>query len=244
MHPLSQNEAFDNSENGGKSFNTETNQISFTNELASQPWTNLIEMKNENEKPYNLVDIPMYDKTGLPQNHLKSYLDWLASIGQGNEFNMILFVDMVNDFINQYGPPNSASKGCGLLKSKSIESPEGMKGNESQKKVAESTLGHYCLNEAQSRNKGKTIVTEASNVPPLVPEARKAQIVIPLIDMIRNLQPKPREIHLHPLNPAKQCAFHLGMLGHTTDECQCLKEEIQKLLDSGMIIQRHLEPTS
>ncbi|KAH0695966.1 hypothetical protein KY289_013448 [Solanum tuberosum] len=66
MHPLSQNEAFDNSENGGRHFNTETNQISFTNELASQPWTNLIEMKIENETPYNLVDIPMYDKTCLP----------------------------------------------------------------------------------------------------------------------------------------------------------------------------------
>ncbi|KAH0695967.1 hypothetical protein KY289_013449 [Solanum tuberosum] len=90
---------------------------------------------------------------------------------------------MVKDFIKQYGPPNTASKGCGLLKRKFIESPEGMKGHESQKKVAESTLGHYCLNEAQSRNKGKTIVIEAPNVPPLMPEARKAQTFIPLTVM-------------------------------------------------------------
>ncbi|KAH0682774.1 hypothetical protein KY290_021361 [Solanum tuberosum] len=99
MHPVSQNEAFENlseiskdGEDGGRHFNTETNQISFTNELASQLETNLVEMENENETPYNLVDIPMYDGTGLSQTHLKAYLDWLASIGQDNEFNMILFV--------------------------------------------------------------------------------------------------------------------------------------------------------
>ncbi|KAH0691122.1 hypothetical protein KY290_018088 [Solanum tuberosum] len=142
MHPLSRNEAFGNlsetskdGENSGRHFNTETNQISFTNEHASQLGRNLVEMESENETPYNLVDIPMYDGTGLPQNHLKAYLDWLASIGQGNEFNMILFVrtltrpalmwyanqdtrkwfswvDMAKDFIKKYGPPNRASKGC------------------------------------------------------------------------------------------------------------------------------------
>ncbi|KAK4732205.1 hypothetical protein R3W88_025193 [Solanum pinnatisectum] len=112
-------------------FNIETNQISFTNELASQLGTNLVEMERENETPYNLVNIPMYDGTGLPQNHLKAYLDWLTSIRQGNEFNMILFVrtltgpallwyanqdtrkwfswvDMAKDFIKQYGPLNRA----------------------------------------------------------------------------------------------------------------------------------------
>ncbi|KAH0633255.1 hypothetical protein KY284_036041 [Solanum tuberosum] len=52
-------------------------------------------MENENETPYNLFDIPMYDRTCLPQNHLKAYLNWLASIGQGNEFNMRLFVRML-----------------------------------------------------------------------------------------------------------------------------------------------------
>ncbi|KAK4707446.1 hypothetical protein R3W88_032993 [Solanum pinnatisectum] len=75
-------------ENGGRYFNTKTNQISFTNDLASQLGTNLIEMENENETPYNLVDIPM--------------------------------VDMAKYLMKQYGPPNGASKGCGLLKRKSI----------------------------------------------------------------------------------------------------------------------------
>ncbi|KAH0698475.1 hypothetical protein KY284_012690 [Solanum tuberosum] len=121
------------------------------------------------------------------------------------------WVDMAKDFITQYRPPNRESKGCDLLKRKSIESLEGIKGNESQKKIAESTLGHYCSNEVQSKDKGKTIVTKASNVPPLVPDARKTQTFTPL-----------------------------SMLGHTTDECQCLKEEIQKLLDSGIIIQRRV----
>ncbi|KAK4717707.1 hypothetical protein R3W88_016045 [Solanum pinnatisectum] len=130
---------------------------------------------------------------------------------------------MAKDFIKQYGPPNRASKGCGLLKRKSI-------------KVAKSTLGHYCLNEAQSRDKGKTIVTEAPNVPRLVSEARKSQTFTPLSEPIsfifeklrslEILQPKPREIPLNPFNPAKQCAFYSGMLGHTTDKCQCLKEKI------------------
>lgn len=47
---------------------------------------------------------------------------------------------MVKVFIKQYGPPNSASKGCGWLKWKSIESSEGMIWHESQKKVEESTF--------------------------------------------------------------------------------------------------------
>ncbi|KAH0643544.1 hypothetical protein KY290_035064 [Solanum tuberosum] len=166
MHPLPQNEAFDDSsetskdgENDQRHFNAESNQIFFTNELAPQLGTNLVEKENENDTHYNLVDILMYDRTGLPQNHIKAYLDWLASIGKGNEFNIILFirtltgpalmwyanqdtrkwlswVDLTKDFIKQYRPPNSASKGCGLLKRKSIESPEGMKGHESQNKVA------------------------------------------------------------------------------------------------------------
>lgn len=144
MNPLSQNGVFGNlsdtskdGENGGRHFNTETNQISFTNEHASQLGRNLVEMESENETPYNLVDIPMYDGTGLPQNYLKVYLDWLASIGQDNEFNMILFVrtltgpalmwyanqdtskwfswvDMAKDFIKKYRPPSRASKGCEL----------------------------------------------------------------------------------------------------------------------------------
>ncbi|KAH0669123.1 hypothetical protein KY285_023279 [Solanum tuberosum] len=73
MHPLSHNEAFGNlsetskdGENGGRYFNTETNQFSFTNEHASQFGTNLVEMESENETPYNLVHIPMYDGTSLP----------------------------------------------------------------------------------------------------------------------------------------------------------------------------------
>ncbi|KAH0775046.1 hypothetical protein KY290_012183 [Solanum tuberosum] len=102
MHPLSQNEAFENlseaskdGENGGRPFKFKTKQISFINDLSSQIGTNLIEIENENETLYNLVDISMYDGTCLPQNHLKAYLDWLARIGQGNEYNMILFVRML-----------------------------------------------------------------------------------------------------------------------------------------------------
>ncbi|KAH0669844.1 hypothetical protein KY289_024337 [Solanum tuberosum] len=144
MHPLSQNKAFDDltetiedGENGGRHFNTEINQISFTNEFASQVGTYLIEIETKNETPYNLIDIPMYDGTGLPKTHLKAYIDWLASIGKDNSFNMILFVrtltgpalmwyanqdtrkwfswvDMAKHFIKQYGPPNRASKGSEL----------------------------------------------------------------------------------------------------------------------------------
>ncbi|KAK4717708.1 hypothetical protein R3W88_016046 [Solanum pinnatisectum] len=86
IHQLSQNEIFENlsetsknGENGRRHFNIETNQISFTNKLAAQLGINLVEMENVNETPYNL-------------NHLKAYLDWLASIGRDNEFNMRLFV--------------------------------------------------------------------------------------------------------------------------------------------------------
>ncbi|KAK6784121.1 hypothetical protein RDI58_017575 [Solanum bulbocastanum] len=184
------------------------------------------------------------------QNYLKAYLDWFASIGQGNEFNMIFFVrtliglalmwyanqdtrkwfswiNMANDFIKQYSLPNRASKGCGLLKRKSIGSPKGIKEHESQKKVAESTLGIYYLNEAQFRDKGKTIVTKAPNAPPLVPEVRKTQTFTPLsepisfiFEKLRSLgilQPNPHEILSHPFHSAKQYDFHLGMLGHTTN---------------------------
>ncbi|KAK4706834.1 hypothetical protein R3W88_033551 [Solanum pinnatisectum] len=183
-------------------------------------------MENVNEKPYNLVDIPVNNGTGLPQNHLKAYLDWLASIGQDNEFNMRLFVRTLTgsalmwNFFKQYGPPNRASKGCDFLKRKSMESLEGIKGHESQKKV-------------QSRDKGKTIVTEESNVPPLVLEARKSQtftllsepisFIFEKLRSLKILQPKYREIPLNPFNPAKQCTFHSGMLGHTTDECHSLE---------------------
>ncbi|KAH0669846.1 hypothetical protein KY285_023990 [Solanum tuberosum] len=73
MHPLSQNKVFDDlsetnkdRENDGRHFNTEINQISFTNEFASQLGTYLIEIESENEIPYNLVDILMYDGTCLP----------------------------------------------------------------------------------------------------------------------------------------------------------------------------------
>ncbi|KAK6796171.1 hypothetical protein RDI58_003872 [Solanum bulbocastanum] len=66
MHQVSQNEAFESlsetskdGENGGRHFNTKTNQVSFSNELASQLGTNWVEMEKLNETPYNLVDIPI-----------------------------------------------------------------------------------------------------------------------------------------------------------------------------------------
>ncbi|KAK4708428.1 hypothetical protein R3W88_029353 [Solanum pinnatisectum] len=91
-----------------------------------------------------------YDLRGSSDKDLEGY----------NEFNMILFartlteptlmwyanqdtrkwfswVDMAKDFTKQYRPPNSAYKGCDLLKRKSVESFVGTKGHESQKKVAE-----------------------------------------------------------------------------------------------------------
>ncbi|KAH0634144.1 hypothetical protein KY284_036930 [Solanum tuberosum] len=124
MHPLSQNEAFGNlgetskdGENGGRHFNIETNQISFTNEHASQLGKNLVEMESENETPHNLVDIPMYDGIGLPQNHLKAYLDWtltgpaLMWYANQDTRKWLSWVDMAKDFIKKYGPPNRASKG-------------------------------------------------------------------------------------------------------------------------------------
>ncbi|KAH0705671.1 hypothetical protein KY289_010747 [Solanum tuberosum] len=110
MHPLSQNEAFGNlgetnkdGENGGRHFNIETNQISFTNEHASQLGKNLIEMESENETPYNLVDIPM-TLTGPA-------LMWYAN---QDTRKWLSWVDMAKDFIKKYGPPNRASKGCEL----------------------------------------------------------------------------------------------------------------------------------
>ncbi|MCE3216961.1 hypothetical protein HAX54_009722 [Datura stramonium] len=36
----------------------------------------------------------------------------------------------------------------------------------------------------------------------------------------------------------KHCAFHASMQGHDTDECRHLREEIQKLIRSGRILQR------
>ncbi|KAK6796170.1 hypothetical protein RDI58_003871 [Solanum bulbocastanum] len=94
------------------------------------------------------------------------------------------WVNMAKDFIKQHGPPNRASKECDLMKRKSIYSLEGIKWNESQKKIVKSTLWHYCSNEVQSKDKGKTAATEASNVPPLVSEVRKPQNFTPLSEPI------------------------------------------------------------
>ncbi|KAK4729830.1 hypothetical protein R3W88_022818 [Solanum pinnatisectum] len=170
-------------------------------------------------KPYNLVDIPMYDGIGIPQMHLTTYLDWLASIGQGNEFHMRLFVRMLTWptlmwYANQdtWKCSLGASKGCGLLKRKSIESHEEMKGHESQKKVPKSTLGHYCLNEAQSRDKGK-IIKKTQNFTTL---SEPISFVFKKLRSLGILQPKPREILLHPFIPTKQCTFHSGMLEPTS----------------------------
>ncbi|KAK4733572.1 hypothetical protein R3W88_007833 [Solanum pinnatisectum] len=256
MHPFSQNEVFENlsetskdGENHERHFNIETNQISLTNELASQLWTNMIEMENENEIPYNLIDIPMYDEIGISYNHLKAYLECLASIGKCNEFNMRLFVKTL------IGPALMWYANQDTWKWLSWVEME-MKGRESQKEVAESTLGHYCLSEVRPRDKEKTTITKAPNVPPLVPAVRKTQNFTSLSEPISFifeklislgiLQEKPSEIPSHPFNQTKQCVFHSSMLGHITDEFNCLKEEIQKLFDNGIIIQRQvaLEPTS
>ncbi|KAG5574115.1 hypothetical protein H5410_063881 [Solanum commersonii] len=83
-----------------------------------------------------------------------------------------------------------------------------------------------------------------------VPKLRKSQTSIPLSEPIsfifkklrslRILQPRPNEIPSHPFNPAKQYAFHPGMLGHTTDERQCLKEEIQSCLALNTVLAANL----
>ncbi|MCD9559255.1 hypothetical protein HAX54_017116 [Datura stramonium] len=73
MHALSLKEAFNSlteackgRENGERNFNVKTNQISFTNEYALQPKSDLVEMENENENLLNLIDFSMYDGMGNP----------------------------------------------------------------------------------------------------------------------------------------------------------------------------------
>ncbi|MCD7463871.1 hypothetical protein HAX54_051591 [Datura stramonium] len=204
-------------------------------------------MENENENLFNPVELPMYDGVGNPRIYLKAYLGWLVGMGKENRLNMRLFVRTLS------GPAlMCTSSGCDLLKSKYTESLESPKEKESSRKAAESNFGHdkvnYFLAEAQSKDKGKTIVTEIPNAPPLFLKTRKSQTFTLLSEPISVIcewlrsygifQSKSSKVSSHSFNPSKQCAFLLGMLGHTTDECHCLKEEIQRLLNHVKIIKR------
>lgn len=125
---------------------------------------------------------------------------------------------MANEFTMKRVPQNTGAKACFSLRRKYIDSPEEMKGHESQTKLLESTMGNLCLNEARRRDKGKSTNSEAPNVPPLHPEARLTQpltLLNKLISFIlKNLRTlaflklNPSETPPQPLNSAKKCAFH------------------------------------
>ncbi|MCD9559256.1 hypothetical protein HAX54_017117 [Datura stramonium] len=165
---------------------------------------------------------------------------------QGNKLKMRLFVRTLT------GPALM------WYAKQDVESLGSPKEKESRRKAAESTLGHdkinYILAEARSKDKGKVIVTETLNAPLIMLKTRKSQTFTPLCEPIsiifeqlrssRILQPKPRKVPSHSFNSSKQCVFHSGMLGHTTNKCHYLKEEIQKLLNNGRIIQSNGLPSA
>ncbi|MCD9645815.1 hypothetical protein HAX54_035071 [Datura stramonium] len=126
MHSLSLKEAFNSlteaskgRENSGRHFNVKTNQISFTNEHVLQPEADLVEMENENENLLNLIDFSIYDGMGNPLIHLKTYLDSLAGMEQGNKLKRRLFVRTLTgpalcvypQFSNQVPPPSQTTVG-------------------------------------------------------------------------------------------------------------------------------------
>ncbi|OIT39888.1 hypothetical protein A4A49_07739 [Nicotiana attenuata] len=160
--------------------------------------------------------------------------------------------DLVKDFVKQYGPSTNTTSRCSSLKRKSMESPQSLKANEPQGKAVGSTLKLGKTVETHLEDKGKGVIDEALNPPPSAPKIRKSRnftllneppsIIFERLRSFGIMQPKPAKIPPPHFNPTKCCTFHSGMLGHTTNECHCLKEEIQKLLDNGRVIQRPMPP--
>lgn len=158
----------------------------------------------------------------------------------------------MKDFVKQYGSSNDTTSRYNSLKRKSIEYPQNLKANELQGNAVESTFKFGKLVKTHLQDKGKRVITEELNPPPSTPKIGKSQNFTPLserpsiiFERLRSfgiMQPKPTKISPPHFNPTKCCAFHLGMLGHTINECHCLKEEIQKLLDNGRVIQRPVPP--
>ncbi|OIT29103.1 hypothetical protein A4A49_17329 [Nicotiana attenuata] len=227
---------------GGKHLNVESNHAPLGNGHVLQPESDLVMAENENGDIANLIDVPMYNGIGCPQNHLKAYHDWLACIGQGNEFKLRLFVKTLTGPALIWPSTNTTSR-CSSLKRKSIESPQSLKANEPQEKAVGSTLKLAKTIETHLEDKGKRVIDEALNTPPSAPKIRKSQnftllseppsIIFERLRSFGIMQPKPAKTPPPNFSPTKCCAFHSGMLGHTTNECHCLKEEIQKLLDNG-----------
>ncbi|OIS97931.1 hypothetical protein A4A49_21576 [Nicotiana attenuata] len=185
MHSFLLEKAFSNltetskdREYGGRQLNAKTHHDHLTNNHALQLVSDLVEAENENKVTPDLIDIPMYNGIGCPQNHLKAYHDWLACIGQDNKFKLRLFVrtltgpalmwyakkdtwkwfswnDLVKDFVNEYVSFNNTTSRCSLLKRKFMESPQSLKANKPQGNAVESNfmLGKHV--ETHLEDKGK-----------------------------------------------------------------------------------------
>ncbi|OIT40360.1 hypothetical protein A4A49_33682 [Nicotiana attenuata] len=160
--------------------------------------------------------------------------------------------DLVKDFVKQYRPSTNTTSRCSSLKRKFMESPQSFKANDPQGKAVGSILNLGKTVETHLEDKGKGVIAEELNPPPSAPKIRKSRNFTPLseqpsiiFERLKSfgiMQPKPAKIPPPHFNSTKCCAFHSGMLGHTTDECYCLKEEIQKLLVNGRVIQRPVPP--
>ncbi|XP_070031124.1 uncharacterized protein [Nicotiana tomentosiformis] len=163
----------------------------------------------------------MFDGTGDPKVHLRTYCDKLVGVGKDERICMKLFMrsltgDALSWYINQNRKKwvnwvSMASDFMDRFRFNTENAPDVFYIQNLKKKPTKI----FCEYATRWRSEAAKRLNAAGYITP-----------IPVVAMENSSQ---------WINRNKTCAYHPGMKGHTIDECRTLKDKIQTLIDTKVI---------
>nr|XP_033511834.1 uncharacterized protein LOC117276616 [Nicotiana tomentosiformis] len=159
---------------------------------------------------YKPPKFEMYDGTSDPKIHLRTYCDNLVGVGNNEQIRIKLFIrSLTGDALSWYITQNP-KKWANWVS------------------MASDFMDRFRFNTKNAPDifyiqnlKKKPTETLHEYATHWRSEAAKARPTI-----------EEEQMNKFFVNPSKTCAYHLGMKGHTIEDCCMLKDNIQKLIDT------------
>ncbi|XP_070004252.1 uncharacterized protein [Nicotiana sylvestris] len=193
-------------------------------------------------KGYKPLKFKMFDGTGDPRVHLRTYCDKIVGVGKDEKIRIKLFMkSLKGDALSWFNTENV---------------PDVFYIQNLKKKPTETFREYATRWRSEAANVTPTLEEEQMNkffVRAQDPQPPKQYTAIaePIDQLYEKLKAAGYVTYIPiitPENPSqwvnlnKSCAYHSGMKGHTIDECRSLKDKIQALIDNKIIMAKEPAP--
>ncbi|XP_070054619.1 uncharacterized protein [Nicotiana tomentosiformis] len=222
------------------------------NELVLRLEQKILELQDELEQGYKPPKFEMFDGTGDPKVHLRTYCDKLVGVGKNEQIRMKLFIrSLTGDALSWYISQNPkkwvnwvgmASDFMDRFRFNKENMPDVFYIQNLKKKKIEAFREHATHWRSEAAKVRPVLEEEQMNkffVRAQDPQYYKRLKAAGCVTLI------PAAVVENPsqwINLNKTCAYHSGMKGHTIEECRTLKDKIQKLINTKIIQAKEVAP--